>query len=137
VSAADLAAAMRERSVDQLCEIMYFGPETGFTPDAVSAASNELAARSVSSAELATSKERIGARLNEKRKRGKQSLPWPARIALFIAGVTLLGGLFIGPIVLTGLEAKGYDRMADQAWRNYGAGVVVLVIIVLAYFLGS
>ena len=127
----DFTKAMRERSDEEPYEIVNFGEEDGFVPDAIAAADKELENHNLSPADLSTIVESV------KRKRGQQmelaSLPlsWPSRIAFFI-----LGPGFIPILIAYSLESRGYNRKSSEAWKWifrgfkfwFGLGVIFFLI---------
>lgn len=127
----DFTKAMRERIYEELYEIVNFGEEDGFVPDAIAAAEKELENHNLSPTDLSTIAESV------KRKRGQQmelaSLPLsgPSRIAFFIFSLALI------PILIAySLESRGYSRKSSEAWKWmcrgfafwFGLGVIFFLI---------
>lgn len=132
----DFAKAMTERSDEEIYEIVQFGQEDEFVPEAVLAAKKEFDRRQLSSEQHAELAQSIQEKRQQKRKLAEKRLSWPARIAFFVLPLGFLP-IFILVIFAASMESKGYSRKSSEAYKWMGVGVVFWVGLGVVFFILS
>lgn len=132
----DFTKAMTERSDEELYEIVHFGSEDGFVPDAIKAAKNDFNQRNLDSEQEVEIAHAIENKHQQKKLLAEKPLSWPARIAFFILPLGFLP-IFILAIVAASLESKGYGRKSSEAYRWMGVGVAFWIGLGIALFILS
>lgn len=130
------ATQMRDLGNEELYEIVQFGQEDEFVPEAVLAAKKEFDRRHLSSEQHAELAQSIQEKRQQKKKLAGKRLSWPARIAFFVFPLGFLP-IVILVIVAMFLESKGYSRKSSEAYKWMGVGVVFWIGLGVVFFVLS
>ncbi len=114
----DFSEAMRERSNEELYEIVNFAKEEDFLPGAIAAAEKEFRARNLNPTDLSE----IAESVKTKRELADRPLSWPSRIAFFVLPTGIITILIL-VIIATHLGSRGYSRKSSEAWLWMGWGI--------------
>ena len=132
----DFTKAMTGRSDEELYEIVQFGQEDEFVPEAALAAKKEFDRRHLSSEQHAELAQSIQEKRQQKKKLAEKRLSWPARIAFFVFPLGFLPILIL-VIFAASLESKGYSRKSSEAYKWMGTGVVFWIGLGVVFFVLS